>query len=796
MLPYYYTLTILISFCSLFSLAQNTATITGKVLDKKGAPVPFAYVVSDTLNIGAMCGEDGSFKIERVPAGKRRITAHTMGYLPQTKNITLTAGQAYTLSFDLAEETKNLDEVVLKGQSETQQIRESGFAVNTIETKEFALQSIQTNELLDRSVGVRIRQTGGLGSNVQYNLNGLSGNSVRIFIDGIPISNYGPSFSLNSIPASMIERIEVYKGVVPAHLSSDALGGVINVILKKSIQNTFSASYSFGSFNTHQANINGAYRNNKNGFTARASGFYNYTDNSYKVWGEKVYVTNLATHKVERITARRFHDSYRSYGGKLDIGFTNVKWADKFLIGTVLSDMNTDIQHGATMEIVYGNRRATQNTHLYSLEYGKQDFLIKKLDLTLSSTYSNLNRQTIDTVANMYTWRGERLDYKWASGAEGSSPTLQTNKEKNHSTRANISYRLAPNHKLNLNYMLTGFTRDQDDPMLSQIERDLVDTRYLTKSVVAGAYESQLFKHRLKSSIFFKHYSQSVSLKDRVRQSNGNISQYVYDNSVSLSGYGIAMSYKLFPRLMLTGSMEKAMRLPTENEIFGNNMDNIDPSFELKPEQSQNINLGLNADIVKLHKHQATLITNFFYRNTSDMIRQGIPTQVSETFRFENLLSVISKGIDFEVLYNYERKLFITSGLSILDARFNTEFDEEGKRYQYYQNRLRNEPYFTSNTNIRYYRGDLIQKNSQTSLYYNFGYVHTFFRDWESLGKNNKPTIATQIVNDIGVAYTLPNRKLTFSFDAKNIFNHQVFDNWALQKPGRAFYAKITYQII
>ena len=45
-------------------------------------------------------------------------------------------------------------------------------------------------------------------------------------------------------------------------------------------------------------------------------------------------------------------------------------------------------------------------------------------------------------------------------------------------------------------------------------------------------------------------------------------------------------------------------------------------------------------------------------------------------------------------------------------------------------------------------------------------------------------------------AYTFPANKITLSFDVKNIFNQQIFDNFGLQKPGRAFFAKITYSII
>jgi hypothetical protein len=230
-------------------------------------------------------------------------------------------------------------------------------------------------------------------------------------------------------------------------LSDDALGGAINVVLKKSMRNSLSASYSFGSFNTHQANVNGAYRNDSTGFTARGSVFYNYSDNNYEVWGEKVYITNPLTGKVERIRAKRFHDSYNSWGGKAEVGFTDVKWADQLLLGVIFSDMQRDVQHGATMEIVYGNRYATQNTQQLSLNYAKKNFFIDGLDVTAFGSYSYLNRAVFDTVPYIYNWLGQRIDAngdgkwdKWASGAEGSSPTLQTSLEKNLTGRIHVAY--------------------------------------------------------------------------------------------------------------------------------------------------------------------------------------------------------------------------------------------------------------------------------------------------------------------------------------------------------------------
>src|SRR5699024_7385342 len=123
---------------------------------------------------------------------------------------------------------------------------------------------------------------GGLGSETHFSLNGFSGNQVKFFIDGLPMSSYGGSFNLSSIPVNAIDRVEIYNGVVPVQLGSDALGGAVNIITNQS-DNFLDASYTFGSFNTHRASLNGAYTNKESGFTVRGNLGLNYSDNDYNV---------------------------------------------------------------------------------------------------------------------------------------------------------------------------------------------------------------------------------------------------------------------------------------------------------------------------------------------------------------------------------------------------------------------------------------------------------------------------------------------------------------------------------
>ena len=167
----------------------------------------------------------------------------------------------------------------------------------------------------------------------------------------------------------------------------------------------------------------------------------------------------------------------------------------------------------------------------------------------------------------------------------------------------------------------------------------------------------------------------------------------------------------------------------------------------------------------------------------------------AETYAYENLGKVLSRGVDMEANYSYNNMINITANLSMFNARFNLKHDEYGVEYVYYGDRLRNAPYFTSNINAEFTKNNIIQKGSRFTAYYNFGYVHEFFRNWESLGGNGKIIIPSQYVHDIGVSYLFPKHKITLSVDVKNIFNEQIFDNWALQKAGRAFYGKIGYRI-
>ena len=783
---------------------KTSGIIAGKVSDSTGKPLAYASILLEDLKLGVLTDDNGKYSIRKVPQGKHKVLVSFLGYGTRSMNIEVNKDSLYiTLDFTLEEAQENLDEVTVNGKTKETELETEGFAVNAVKTKEASVRNIQTNELLNTTVGVKIRQNGGLGSDVSYSLNGLSGNSVRIFIDGIPISTYGNSFNLNSIPPSMIKQIEVYKGVVPGHLADDALGGAINIMLHNDAKTNFNASISYGSFNTLQASVNGLYRLEKSGFTVKASLFHNYSDNDYNVSGRSVVVTGLGGVQTP-ITAKRFNDAYRSTGGMAQIGYTDVKWADQFFIGITGSDDYKEVQHGAFMTITpYKDRFLESDALLGSINYQKKNLFTKGLDVNINGQIGKRNRAVNDTVAWAYSWNGERAidfrgdeyQYTWGSQQEG-GPTLAKIKRNVASIRTGMSFAVNDHHKMLLNHVYSGIDREDSDALRSVLENTFQGTRDLHKNIYSLTYELTAFDEKLKASLFGKHYQQKTTSVDPAIEQDANGNDVVVNEVVSSNknydGYGFATSYAFIPNITLLASAEKAIRLPNETEIFGNDGDNVVANSSIDPESSNNYNLGFRLGSFNIKRHDFTISTNVFTRNIKDRI--GLPIETSlnvddELIVYVNQGSGTSKGIDAQLNYTYNSNF----GLNFNISRFDLKIVNQGIEID-----VPNTPFFTMNGSLRYSLKDLIQKKSRLNLFYTM-YFTGEFSFLTSQGSNTVGDeffkVPQQLAQDFGLSYVFPNNRLVMSFDIKNIFDKPVYDNLSVQKPGRSFYLKLNYTI-
>ncbi len=791
---------------TLITKAQK-GTISGKVTINGKEPVIGAVVSIDILKKHALTDLEGNYVLEKVPYGDYTVEASSIEILKRKLSINVNCLETLLNISAKANDKHSLTEVIVEGKTEKRRIETEGFAVNVIDTKTAAKRNLQTNELLNRTVGVRVLQSGGLGSEVQYNLNGMTGRSVGIFIDGIEISTYGTSFNLNSIPPAMIERIEVYKGVLPAHLSGDLLGGAINIILKKGEgSNNFTLSTSYGSFNTFQSDFSGMYRNEKNGFTAKASGFYTSTDNNYEIWGKfsKYIEPNGVVNRNYR--TKRFWDGYKAVGGRFEAGFTDVKWADVFLVSINGSDDYKEIQHGQTMGTPYMGRIKETKANVFNLNYIKKDFITKGLDFNFNGVYSDRETYLRDTVSWAYNWDGKiRTDLngnplKSKDGAQQGAPVITNIDRKVTTLRYNLSYELFPGHKLSANHVYYTVDREDTDLLRSIGNNAIKATNDLVKNVYSLNYELKAIDNKLTSNIFTKFYQQNTGNNIPVITNVNGQNQLSIDrkkNTTNSTGYGVAVAYAIVPKVIFISSAERAVRMPSGDEIFGSPADNILPNSSLKQEVSDNINTGFRLGAFRLNKHKVSFSSNVFWRNTKDKIIRRVNLLLNdaeiEVVPFVNLGSAQSLGFEGEASYTYNNNLNIMVNFSKFNSLFKDKFDPiTGQQYTYYNKQIPNEPFFTINGNIQYSLKNFIQKSSLLNIFYNIGYVAPFRTIWP---ESDWFTTPAQYGQNIGFSYKFPKSRFIASLDFKNIFNAEIYDNYGVQKPGRAAYFKLNYSI-
>ncbi len=196
--------------------AHNPAfvPIKGKVITINGEPINYATVFLVHTSYACFSDAEGNFLL-MAPPGEYELQVNMMGYESVKQKIEITSDFSSKLKIQLKENNVALEDVNVVGQTVVQQINKTAYNVSAIDAKQLHNNPLSVAQILDRVSGVKIKQTGGVGSGIDISLNGFSGNHVRVFMDGIPLDGSGSSMQLGKIPIDMADHIEVYKGGVP-----------------------------------------------------------------------------------------------------------------------------------------------------------------------------------------------------------------------------------------------------------------------------------------------------------------------------------------------------------------------------------------------------------------------------------------------------------------------------------------------------------------------------------------------------------------------------------------------------
>lgn len=757
--------------------AQHKPTmISGIVQDEKGKPIDFATIILMDTKKNDLTDEQGAFRLKLGSGGTYKLVVQHVSYEAKEMNVKVEDGGHVKQNIVLRAKEAILDDVVLQVKKPIEKVRESAYNVIAIDAKPLYNSSLDVSGALDRVSGVKVRRDGAEGSDYTFSMNGFSGRHIRFFMDGVPMEGFGSEFKINNLPITMVDRIEVYKGVVPVEFGSDALGGAVNIITNKSKETKIDASFTTGSFNTYKSHLNVS-KVFDNGMTFQVNAFQNYSDNNYKVY---VPVANLKTgvYSKEKKWVKRFNDRFQTATVVAKVGVLDKSYADRLLIGFTYGEGKKGVQTGTIMEKVFGQKKRRSVTIMPSLEYSKRNLFTEGLDVALTSNYNGGYNQNIDTSRYKYNWAGERIK-TMKKGESGGGPSLVKFFDHNGSTTANVSYKVNDKHSFSLNNVIYYFNRKTEDPLAvkeTESEKKSETTRRSLKNITALSYRYNILDN-LNVSVFGKHYSIKHTYLSE-------------STSVDKSGYGIAATY-LWKDFQVKSSFEKTYSLPTDSELFGDD-DMVWGNTDLKPEAGNNYNFNLSYSTILDKVHAVFADAGFVYRKTEDYIRSN-PYGSGSRASSVNIGGVESVGLNVEARYVYNDFLQLGGSLTTQSIRSKQKYAiGSDELNSYYNERIPNEPYFFGSLDAGFLFKDVIVKGNNLNVGYNLRYIDHYSYDFSSIGEN-PIWIPSQVVHDLSASYSFFNNSLHATVEANNVFDKLAYDNYSFQKPGRSFMFKIRY---
>ena len=228
--------------------AQSTVKIVGRVTDATtGKPLILANVAVQGTGFGASTDARGYFIIENLLEGSYTVTASHIGYAPRRMNdVRVVKDRPVRVNFSLRPTVIRLPALKVNADPFTDP---SGLTVSVVDRKVIDYSGDQSvGEILEHVPGVEIQDSGGLGSSKKITIRGSQANQVLVLLDGMPLNDpLGGDADLSTIPANIIERIEVYKGGNASRFGNGALGGVVNIRTRRHFSNQLQVGGGLGS---------------------------------------------------------------------------------------------------------------------------------------------------------------------------------------------------------------------------------------------------------------------------------------------------------------------------------------------------------------------------------------------------------------------------------------------------------------------------------------------------------------------------------------------------------------------
>jgi iron complex outermembrane receptor protein len=235
------------------ALAAQAGSIHGRVADPAGAPLARAQLSVEGTGLRATSDEQGRYDIRGVGSGTFTVRVRLLGYVPQSARVTVAEGRAAEQNFAMTAQAIALApiDVVVGSRARHTAAEELAVPVDVFTAEQLAQQgTTETGQILQAlapSVNFPHQSVTDATDIVRpFTLRGLSPDHTLVLVNGwrrhqtalVNTFAYGTGagssgVDLNAIPSSAVDRIEVLRDGASAQYGSDAIAGVVNMVLKE-----------------------------------------------------------------------------------------------------------------------------------------------------------------------------------------------------------------------------------------------------------------------------------------------------------------------------------------------------------------------------------------------------------------------------------------------------------------------------------------------------------------------------------------------------------------------------------
>ena len=682
-------------------------------------------------------------------------------------------------------EVTQLDELSVESEIEAEQAKQAKKAesVATIDAAEMQNTSKTVSKAVNSASGVKVRKSGGMGSEGKINIRGMEGKNIKVLVNGVPVETQG-NLGLDDIPIDQIADIEVYKGYVPARFATDGAGGAINIITKKRPANSVDASYSLSSFNTHKASVTASHVIDSivggAGLEVGVSGYFNHSDNDYEFTSP--YMKSSAGKDTSVV---RDHDRYTSYNVQAFANLMNA-WFDQISLGASYGAFDKEIQ-GDANRIVETSAEGYNFGATFGLD--KKNIFVKDLNFGNHFSFGYSENKTIDT-SRVHCRNWYSCDTAKKNVGELTMmglPKLRTVLAYDFNDLLNLDYQFIKNQFVYWNTLFRYHKEDPEDDVGSEmVGFNTAGYPGKTISVTTGlSLEDNFFDSRLQNLLGFKfHYlkaeisNTSTSMIQQAALEKNDYTDFSYDES---------LMFRIVKPLAIKGSYQHAVRLPTPDELFGDGV-RVSAATSLKPEEADNFNVGLSLDLQEI-----PLVARFrfdgdvFYSYYKNRIHYMGTAQMSVPYF--NMDPIRGWGYEGDVKLDVNEWVLLGTNWTFQDLR---NIDYNAKQGILEDAIIPNIPRFFMNYLAEFHMGDIFNKNDFVKFWWAANYTDEYYYGWKISSRQSRK-IDASFTQDLGVEYSVWDNKLAWSFEVDNFLDETVYDKYGESKPGRTFSTKIRY---